>query len=114
MQVSNWYRRFGKGAQRFFGLKISIASGLRSVELTLNRDHNGTAQHLRVVMTPKEALDLAERLERFADLADPVEIFKTAPLGSTRCAHGNNPTDCDACFRASDHAFDAAREDRFR
>lgn len=29
-----------------------------------------------------------------------------------RCAHGNFSADCDACFRESDFAFDAARERR--
>jgi peptide subunit release factor 1 (eRF1) len=30
-----------------------------------------------------------------------------------QCAHGNLPEDCVACLEAVDHAFDAAREDRF-
>jgi hypothetical protein len=30
------------------------------------------------------------------------------------CPHGNPPSECDACFRAADLAFDADREDRFR
>ncbi len=29
-----------------------------------------------------------------------------------KCPHGNDAIDCDACYKESDHAYDAAREDR--
>lgn len=33
---------------------------------------------------------------------------------SALCPHGNKPEDCDACYIASDLAYDAARERSFR
>jgi hypothetical protein len=34
------------------------------------------------------------------------------PREAPKCPHGDDPAACDACYRLSDHAYDAAREAR--
>jgi hypothetical protein len=42
------------------------------------------------------------------------EIFEIEEEGPTRCPHDRAWVDCDACYHASDLAYDAAREGRGR
>ena len=39
-----------------------------------------------------------------------LETIRMQSPQNSKCPHGNAVTDCDACFRESDHAYDAARE----
>lgn len=42
----------------------------------------------------------------------PTDCYYCSDECTPNCVHGNRPGDCDACDRASDLAYDAARERR--
>lgn len=48
-------------------------------------------------------------IESFEDVDIDIDFTKDTP---TECPHGNPWSECDACFHASDIAYDAARERR--